>query len=229
VSKKLTEKDSLILADAKEIQELLAYKYDYNKIKKKLDRLRKITQGYVHQIDSLVTINAELKSENKEIKGTLSKERERNQDLTKEKENLSEKVSKASLLKAYNVTASTLRSKSDTKESATEKARRADKVKVCFTLSENLVAEKGKKTVYMRIARPDNVIVTEGLKETTFLFNGQDIQYSMKQEIDYTGAAQNICMTWAKKDKKAESMKGVYHVAVFVDGYEIGQGQFELK
>ncbi|MEI6575371.1 MAG: hypothetical protein WCO63_04260 [Bacteroidota bacterium] len=229
VSKNLQGKDSLILANAKEIEELLAYKYDYNKIKKKLDRLRLITQGYVHQIDSLFTVNAALKTENKEIKGNLSKEREKNVDLSKEKETLTEKVNQAALLKAYNVTATTLRSKSDTRESATEKARRADKVKVCFTLSENPVAEKGKKTVYIRIARPDNVIITEGLDETSFMFNGQKIQYSMKQEVDYTGSAQNICVAWSKKDKKTDAMKGIYHVACFIDGYEIGQGQFELK
>lgn len=229
VSKNLKGKDSLILANAKEIEELLAYKYDYNKIKKKLDRLRNITQGYVHQIDSLVTINTALKTENKEIKGSLSKEKEKNVDLAKEKENLTEKVSQAAVLKAYNVTASTLRSKSDKKESSTEKARRTDKVKVCFTLSENPVAEKGNKLVYIRIARPDNVIITEGLNETTFMYNGQNIQYSMKQEVNYTGAAQNICTTWTKKDKKTDAMKGIYHVAVFIDGYEIGQGQFELK
>jgi len=229
VSKNLQGKDSLILANAKEIEELLAYKYDYNKIKKKLDRLRNITQGYVHQIDSLVTLNTALKIENKEIKGSLNKEKEKNTDLTKEKESLTEKVSQASLLKAYNVTATALRSKSETKESSTEKARRADKVKVCFTLSENPVAEKGKKLVYIRIARPDNVIITEGLDETAFMFNGQKIQYSMKQEVNYTGAAQNICVAWSKKDKKTDAMKGIYHVAVFIDGYEIGQGQFELK
>ena len=198
VSKTLIAKDSLIQASAKEIQEMMAYKYDYNKIKHKLDLLRNITQTYVRQMDSLLVVNKVLRKENVEIKENLGKEQEKVVGLNK-------------------------------KEDVTEKARRTDEVKVCFTLSENPVAPTGKRMIYIRIARPDNVIITQGTETETFMFNDQKIQFSMKKDIDYDGKAQNICLTWAKHDKKTDAMKGVYHVSVFCDNYEIGQGQFELK
>jgi cell division protein FtsL len=229
ISKSLLVKDSVIQANANEIKELLAYKYDYNKVKKKLDLLRNITQKYVHQIDSLLTVNKSLKNENIEIRENLNKEKERSTVLTKEKESLTEKVSIGSLLKAYNITSEGVRIRTSGKQLSTEKARRTDAVKVCFTLSENPITEPGPKTVYLRIARPDNKIVTEGTEASAFIFNGQPIQYTLKQEIDYQNKSQNICMLWKKKDKDKDAMPGTYNVAVFVDGYEIGKGSFELK
>lgn len=229
ISKSLMVKDSVIQANANEIKELLAYKYDYNKVKKKLDLLRNITQKYVHQIDSLLTVNKTLKNENLEITGNLNKEKEKTSLLSKEKDNLTEKVNLGSYLKAYNITSEGVRIRRSGKELTTEKARRTDAVKVCFTLSENPITPPGPKTVYLRIARPDNKIVTEGTDASSFMYNGQPIQCTLKQDIDYQNKSQNICMFWKKKDKNKDAMTGTYNVAVFVDGYEIGKGSFELK
>ena len=73
MSGKLTEQDSLITAKADEIQQLIASQADYSRIKKKLEYLRGITQGYVDKIDSLYTVNKVLKEENTEIKDKFEK------------------------------------------------------------------------------------------------------------------------------------------------------------
>ena len=64
----LAVKDSIIQANAAEIKQLLNYKWDYYKVNKKLGQLREITQGYVQQMDSLYTVNRELKEENEKIR-----------------------------------------------------------------------------------------------------------------------------------------------------------------
>ncbi|MEG2336585.1 MAG: hypothetical protein RSC04_02445, partial [Bacteroidales bacterium] len=51
-SSQLSERDSVIMANANEIKHLIATQADYRKIKKKLDLLRAITQDYVSRIDS---------------------------------------------------------------------------------------------------------------------------------------------------------------------------------
>lgn len=229
ISKSLKAKDSLIQANANEIRDLLNYKYDYNKVKRKLDLLRNITQNYVRQIDSLLTVNTSLKKENIEIKDYLNQEKEKNVVLSKEKTNLTEQVNKAAVLKAYNVVAEAIHKRSETKMEPTTKARKTDQIKVCFTISENPVAPAGKRNIYIRIARPDNVIITEGTDVSSFIFNGERIQFTMKKEIEYDGRAQQICLNWNKHDRKAEAMRGKYNVTVFCDDYEIGQSSFEIK
>jgi hypothetical protein len=231
LSYQLSEKDSIILANAGEIQKLIASQGDYRRTKKKLELLRNITQGYVSQLDSLYKVNQELTDENYKIKKEIGKERKINTELSKDKDALTEKVNVASQLKAYNIKSSTVKLRSSgSKEVETDKAKRIERVNICFTLSENKIAGSGKKTIYIRIARPDNVIVSEG-KEDVYMFEyqGQKIQYSMKKEINYENKAQEICLSWNKKDPKTPAMVGKYNVAIFVDGYEIGQTQFELK
>ena len=77
LSDSLSLKDSIILANAKEIQSLLNYKWEYGKVNKKLELLRKISQGYVHQLDSLFTVNRDLKEENEKIRQQYNKEQDR--------------------------------------------------------------------------------------------------------------------------------------------------------
>jgi len=64
----LVSQDSIIQANAKEIKQLLNYKWEYFQIKKKLDRLRMVAQGYVYQLDSMYTVNQELREENIRIR-----------------------------------------------------------------------------------------------------------------------------------------------------------------
>jgi len=231
LSGQLAEKDSIILVNAGEIQRLIAVQGDYKRTKKKLELLRNITQGYVSQLDSLYKVNQALTDENLRIKKDFSNERQINTELSKDKAALNEKVTIASMLKAYNIKSSTVKLRSSgTKEVETDKAKRIGRVNICFTLSENKIATSGQKTIYVRIARPDNVIVCEGKDDKySFEFQGQKIQYSMKKEINYDNKAQEICLSWTKKDEKTPAMAGKYNVALFVDGYEIGQSQFELK
>ena len=231
LSGQLAEKDSIILVNAGEIQKLIAMQGDYKRTKKKLELLRNITQGYIAQLDSLYKVNQALTNENVKIKKDFSNERQLNTELSKDKVALSEKITMASMLKAYNIKASTVKLRSSgTKEIESDKAKRIGRVNICFTLSENKIATFGSKTVYVRIARPDNVIVCEGKDDIyTFEYKGQKLQYSIKKEINYDNKAQEICLSWTKKDDKTAAMVGKYNVTLFIDGYEIGQSQFELK
>lgn len=225
----LSEKDSAILANSVEIERLINSQADYRKVKRKLDLLRGITQDYVRRIDSLIVVNEELMVENLEIKKEISVEREKNLELTKEKTVLDQKVTQASALKAYNLKAYALRIR-NRGESETDKAVRADKIAVEFTLSENRIIPSGERSVYLRIARPDGVVIIPGEGSGySFESNGETLQYTVKKDIVYNNSAQHIQMSWTKRDKGSPAMAGMYNVSVFADNQEIGRTSFELK
>ncbi len=229
LSDSLRSKDSIIQKNAVEIKKLLDTEWEYNKISKKLAMLQKVAQGYVRQMDSLYTVNRELTAENDHIRQEVKTEQHRNQNLIKDKEELKEKMSQAAFIKAYDVTATTYKLKSGkTKEEATDKASRAQRIRVCFTIGENPLVATGKKIIYIRIQRPDNVIVIKS-KYDTFAFNGQTLPFSLREDIDYQGKAMNVCVPWTKKDDDKPAMKGKYIVTVFADDKEIGTGSFDLK
>ncbi len=231
LSNNLKEKDEIIQKNASEIRRLIAKQGDYNQIKHKLDLLRGIAQGYIRQIDSLYTVNRELKEENVQIKTNYQQEQQKNVVLSKDREDLKGKVSKASVLKAYNITAKAVVLKaSGSKEKDTEKARRADKLKVCFTLSENLILTPGMKTIYVRIARPDNKILVKGKSdEYSFMFNGEKLQYSIREDVNYQNQAMDICTYWINREGKSALQEGKYFVSVFCDNTMIGEGSIVLK
>ena len=228
LSDSLSAKDSIIQANAIEIRRLLDTEWEYNKARKRIASLQKIAQGYVLQLDSLYTINRELTAENEKIRQDFKSEQNRTQTLIKDKEQLSEKMNQATFIKAYDVTATTYKLKGGDKEQPTDKASRTDRVRVCFTIGENPLVTSGKKIIYIRISRPDNVVVIKS-KYDTFAFNGQTVPYSIREDIDYAGKSINVCVNWTKRNTDEPAMKGKYNVTVFTEDKEIGSGTFELR
>jgi regulator of replication initiation timing len=225
----LTERDSIILANSQEIQKLINSQADYRRIRRQLDLLRNITQDYVRRIDSLIIVNEELALENEEIRKDLSVERAKYRELSQVKTQLDDKVTLASSLKAYNLRAHALRVRGSN-ETETDRAVRADKISINFTLSENKIVPSGPRTIYVRIARPDDVIILAGEgDEYAFELNENLLQFTIKQDIVYDNKAQNISMSWTKRDTRSPAMAGVYTVTIFMDNQEIGQTFFELK
>lgn len=230
LSDSLIVKDRLIIANAKEIKSLLNYKWEYRKVQKKIDRLRVIAQNYVNQMDSLYTVNKELVAENLNIKRRYNSEQRKNIVLEKEKEQLAGKIVEASVLEAYNITVSGIYVKRSGTEVTTVKARRVNKIRVCFTLSKNIVLLPGLKDVYVRIARPDNKILSPGIAEDfVFDYNGETIQYSIYEQANYDNEKIDLCLVWEKKYKEIKMLEGSYEVIVFADGEEIGSVSFELE
>lgn len=221
----LTEKDSMIIAQAKEIEKLINSQADHRRIKRQLDYLRGITQGYVNQIDSLYTVNQQLTAEIVTTRKSLDSEKQRSFELSQEKTGLEEKITSAAVLRAYNISIKALNLRSSGKESETDRARRADAIRVCFTVSENSLIPAGTKDIYVRIARPDNYILTQG--GYTFIYQGNRIQFSEKGNINYNQKSQNVCITYNRGE--VEFKPGKYGVNIFADDNEIGSTSFELK
>ena len=226
----MTTKDSVIQANAKEIKRLLAKTHDYRKIKRQLRILRGIQQSYVDQLDSLYTVNHELETKLDVANTQIKKERSKSQSLTQEKDELTAKVEAGSVIKAYNVTGTAFHLKgTKNREVETHKARRTDRIKICFTLGENLVADPGKKNVYIRVARPDGVIIRRGDGDKySFQANGSKLQFTMKKDIDYKNKAINMCVLWDKHGDD-DAMKGTYNISVYMDSQKIGSSSFILE
>jgi hypothetical protein len=229
LSDSLYVKDSVIQANAEEIKQLLNYKWDYYKIKKKLSRLQVVAQKYVLQMDSLYTVNSQLTEENIQIKEEIRIEKRKNKELQGIKDELTEKVDEASVVGTYNIKANPVRVKGNGKESVTDKIRRTDRIRVCFTVGKNSIVEPGEKTIYVRIAQPDKKILAKGRgEEYTFMHQGELLQYSIKKNFTYQNEAIDFCIHWNRR-QTLELKPGIYHVDIYESDHNIGHTTFELK
>jgi hypothetical protein len=217
--------NGLIVVQQDKIKNLLRMQAsDVEKIRKykdEMETLRKVMRGYIVQIDSLNTRNRALTEENTQVKEKLTTAETQNLNLSKEKEILNTRVELAKVLSAKNIVVDPQNKsgKSNTK------VNKVTKIKVCFTIRENSVAEAGTKDVYLRIIRPDEVVLPSGNGET-FEFKSEQVIYSAKRQLEYENKDIDMCIFW---DKNADLIPGAYTVILYAQGYEVGSATFTLK
>lgn len=191
------------------------------RLKKELRTVRAVLRSYVMQIDSLNKINEALTKENVEVKNKYSQATAQISNLSAEKKSLNEKVTLAAQLDATNI--SVLPTNKRGKK--VKKVKDVKKLAISFTIVKNITATTGNKTIYVRIAKPDNEILTKS-SANTFAYEDRNIGYSIKKNIEYTGEEQQVTVYW---DVEEFLPAGTYHVYLFADGNMIGQNAFSLQ
>jgi predicted RNase H-like nuclease (RuvC/YqgF family) len=188
---------------------------------KELKTLREIMRSYIVQIDSLNTQNIALTAENVEIKSKLEKTQNEREQLKQEKEQLNTKVEKASVLNAKDIMVSPLNKNSKERD----KAKTIEKIKTCFTIRENAIAQAGTKTVYLRIYRPDGFLMTPSA-ENVFETNEGTLIFSAKRDVEYENQDIEMCIFY---DKTEEFVEGDYTLELYAEGNKIGESVFTLR
>ena len=230
LSNELAEKDSIIQADAQEIKKLLDSQWEYNRIKKKVTELQAISQKYVRQMDSLYTVNRELVAENERIREEFRAEQRENSNLIRQKEELSSKVNQAATMKIHGLSANAVRFKGGKSETETDKASRAERIRVDFDLAQNDLVEPGSKVFYIRIADPTKAIISKGKgDEYSFQSNGETLQYTEKIRVNYDNK-ETAVRAYYNKPSDIQLMSGYYFIDVYEqNGKLIGQTSLDLK
>jgi len=231
LSEQLTEKDSVILANAAEIKKLIAGQADYRQIKRQLERLQNIAKEYVEEIDQLFTENQQLKEENKQVKAQLTESKKEIEAIKKDIEELDQTISSAAVHQIYNIHSRAVYFKNRNKEEViTEKANRVDQLKTTFILGANSLIPAGPVNIYCRIAVPGTGrILTPGAGEAfAFDFQGEKLQFTAKKTVNFDNNAEIVTITWdlVEGDK---AVKGRYVVQIYTDEQFLGETSFELK
>jgi hypothetical protein len=191
------------------------------KYRNEITTMREIMKSYIVQIDSLNTRNKMLVSENTDIKQQISQVRSTNTELSKVKEELTSKVEVASIIQAKNITAVSL----NKKRKETTRINLLDKLRICFTLRENALAQAGQKDVYMRVIRPDSLVVTSS-PDNLFEYKGNKIIYSATRQVDYMNQDIEVCIFL---DNNGDFVVGNYSVELYLDDNIIGRTNFMLS
>ncbi|MBL4586100.1 MAG: hypothetical protein JKX84_03455, partial [Flavobacteriales bacterium] len=210
-------------AERQEILSLKAevekYKGDAQKLGWYRSQLRAFKEKYAvleAKYDSLYTQHDSLRGEYGSLQGQYSEQTGLNRELTSENMNLANQVAMGSVLTAYKIAVEGVRGK---KDKVNNKASRVDKLRMCFTVSENAIAKAGSKTVYLRIVGPDGKVLTKGRGEE-FEFEGGSMTYSSSKEIQYDGSQMDLCMFYPAPTTKFQ--KGKHTVEIYVDRALIG-------
>jgi FtsZ-binding cell division protein ZapB len=194
-----------------------------NSYQKQVTTLREIMRDFVVQIDSLNRRNQELLAENLEVKEQFRRVETEKQQLSEEKVRLEQNLQRAAVLQVREITVEAL----NRRDRETRFANRAERIRIYFIISENVTARRGTKNIYVRIMRPDQLLMSKSA-DNLFPFEDLRIQYSAMREVVYEGHDLPVAIFWDNTNEP-ELMPGEYTVDLFADGHNIGTATFELR
>ncbi len=191
------------------------------KYEKELGTLRSIMKGYIKQIDSLNTLNINLRQEAAVAKQEARASKNKYESLKSTTEELGKQVELGSVVKGRGLVITGITNSG--KES--ERSSRIAKLKSCLNLVENTIAKRGPKTVYIRVKGPDGILMTQD-QQQIFTVNGEQMIYSASREVDYQGDEVEICVYFSPGQKFA---KGVYTVDAYTVEGKLASSDILLK
>jgi len=230
IAEKTSVSDELI-AEREKVVKLMA---DLKKSNGDVASLKKIQVQYNAlnaKFQALVKENGLLKDQNMTLVSkvdslnmALGEKIRFNDTLVIQNENLAKTVEKAQKLVVMNLRTQAIKEKSSGREVVTERARRADKLKVCFSIAQNEVAQSGSKLYYVQIIDSKNNVLGEKKVEN---FGETTLTYSFTTTVAYENKSVDVCENLEGNGVDFE--KGTYFVNIFDKGTLVSKTSFTLK
>jgi len=225
----LEKKTAEVEEKARQIEKLLKRGsvdiHELEKAQEELDVLRYYVKKYLTQIDSLNSANKELKQKTEKLQGTLTEAQTRNTNLLDQVASLGNKVSLGSRLKPENLSIHFIKYRGNGKEKETDRAGQAEMLKVTFTFAENFVADKGPKTIYMKVMGPNGAVLKADEGSGTFTYEDVETPFTANQTIDFDNTQQKVTLGF----KKTDFLKGNYKVELYEGGWLMTTNTVTLK
>ncbi|SHM38026.1 hypothetical protein [Flavobacterium chilense] len=212
-----------------ERDKVVALMDDLNKSKGDVSKYRAQVQAMQGKMKTLVAENDELKKQN----GVLTTQRDStivvlgeskkyNEVLVGQNEELAKTVEKGAKLSILNTKTSAYKLRSSGKQIETDKASRADILKISFTIAENQIAKSGDKTYYVQVIDSKNNVLGEKKTES---FGDNSLTYSFKTTVKYENKTVNVTEDLPGKD----FAKGTYFINVFDNDELVSKTSFSLR
>lgn len=192
-----------------------SYRRQVNDLKSTMDKL-------IRENEALKKMNQELTAEIDSTKTILVEAQEYSQVLVGQNEELSKTVERASKLSILNLNTSAYKVRNSGKEIETDKASKANILKINFTIAENKVAKSGNRTYYVQVIDSKNNVLGE---KKTAEFEGQILTYSFVSTVPFENSTVNVVEIL----KGDNFEKGSYYVNIFDKGELVSKTSFSLR
>lgn len=142
--------------------------------------------------------------------------------LTGQNEELSKAVEIGSKLTVLNTRGSAFKMKSSGKQIETDKASRADVLRVSFTIPENPIAKSGEKMYYVQVIDSKNNVLGDKKTES---FGENTLTYSFTTVVQYENKTVQVTEDLKGKD----FAKGTYYINIFDRDISVSKTSFVLR
>ena len=204
------------------MEDLKKSKGDVSKFKTQLTSLQSNMKVLIAENDNLKKQNVTLTTQRDSTRVVLVESKKANETLTNQNSDLAKTVEKGSVLTVLNTKGAAFKVRSSGKQIETEKASRADILKVSFTIAENKIAKSGDKLYYVQVIDANNNVLGDKKIES---FGAKTLTYSFTTNVKYDNKTIDISQDLPGKD----FVKGAYTVNVFDKAELVSKTSFSLR
>lgn len=213
-----------ILALRDSVQDMEANIAVLNRYRREVTDLKLEKERLFRVVDSLSNENTRLITQIDSTNNVLL-ERTRTADSLKvSNQNLETKVDIASQLKLSGLRGEGVIERNSGRLVVNDNDRRVEKIRTCFTITTNALAEPGEKEIYVQVYNPDNELVGD---QIAVQHEGGVMVYSAATKVFYENEELDVCvLANTLEDKVTE---GTYKVLVYNGAELIGVTNFTLE
>ncbi len=174
--------------------------------------------------DSLIAANQRLAIERDSTSMELQNARVVMDSVSMENLAMNETIKKAAVVKATDLRGEAVIIRNSGKVVDTRRASRADKIRACFTLAPNDLAQTGNRILYVQVINPrNNVMGDKAVKQ----FEDNNLTYSASTNVFYENEELDVCILINASDN--DLIDGQYVVNLFDGEKQIGTTTMELR
>lgn len=214
----IQERDKIVAL----MDELNQSKGDVSKFKTQLSALQNKMKALMTENEGLKIANEKVTAQRDSTVVVLGESKKFNEVLVGQNEELSKTVEKGAKLTILNTKTSAYKLRSSGKQIETDKASRADILKISFTIAENQIAKSGDKTYYVQVIDSKNNVLGEKQTET---FGENTLTYSFATTVAYENKTVNVSEDLAGKNFE----KGTYFINIFDKDVLVSKTSFTLR
>jgi cell division protein FtsB len=195
-----------------------------NRYKAQVRGLKNERTQLFKRADSLLIVTQRLAIEKDSTTAVLNKTIKVVDSVTTANTQLFNSLEKGALIGITNLDATAIIVRKGGKIKQTKRASRADKIRVCYTIAPNTLAQAGDRVLYVQVINPDNNIIGDK-SNITF---GQDLlTYSKSEIVFYENQALDVCAIIGTTGQ--DVLKGLYTINIFDAQRQIGSTTLMLK
>lgn len=198
-----------------DVASLSKYRSQYNALQGNMKVLMAENEGLKKQ-------NTTLTTQRDSTVVVLGETKKNVEALTGQNEELAKAVEIGSKLTVLNTRGSAFKMKSSGKQIETDKASRADVLRVSFTIPENPIAKSGEKMYYVQVIDSKNNVLGDKKTET---FGDNTLTYSFTTVVQYENKTVQVTQDLKGKD----FAKGTYYINIFDRDILVSKTSFVLR
>lgn len=224
-------KDKDLLAARERIEKLLdsVKKSEANmaligRYKAEIGRLKEERKLLFKKADSLIYANQRLALERDSTSNVLSKTYMVVDSVNQQNTAMAERIKRGATLSASDLRGEAVIVRKSGKIVDTRRSSRADKVRACFTLAPNSIAEKGDKLLFVQVINPENTLLGNN---DSILLGETELKYSASSKVFYENDELDVCILVNAAEE--DLIEGKYTINIFDGPTQVATTTMDLK